>query len=341
MAPVIAELLRNQPWAQDGSEETEQLLRDIVGAQIPRPNVGQERVQDVTQLIEILGEQPWYQDGLDTDEKVILAGLFRTFSSLQLGRVNERTGEPIYPFLNEYHIPSLYASAIEDQRFLVLRLADSHPVTLIALADVGDEAGAAQALHHAKTHLAGVTRLAGMMRSTTVVIVVEPDIGSCGRAYHELFLTRIDSNCVRPEVIVHELTHLATPLVLATWFEEGTAYWVEQHLTGTQSVSPLLDSAQLRRETTFDLSCCDSRSDPYEETLRGGMAFWYDLELIIGAEAVGNAIKGVPEGLAREAIPAIIRVTPPDKQAAVRSLITERCREYRQARMLPCTIPAR
>src|SRR5688572_29815637 len=206
MAPAIAELLRDQAWAKDGSEETEQLLRDIVGAQIPRPAVGQERIQDVTQLLQILEEQAWYSDGLDRDEKVMLAGLFRTFSSLQLGRVSELTGEPVYPFLNEYHIPALYASMIEDQRFSLVRPPDAHPVTLIALADVGDQHGAEQALNHAQTDLAGVIRLAGAVRSTTVVIVVEPDIGACGRAHQELFLARIDSRCVNPGTVVHELT---------------------------------------------------------------------------------------------------------------------------------------
>jgi hypothetical protein len=212
-------------------------------------------------------------------------------------------------------------------------------VTLIALADVGYEEGATQALNHAQTHFAGVTRLAGTMRSTTVVIIVEPGVGACGRAHQEIFLARIDSSCVGPGVVVHELTHLATPFVLATWFEEGTAYWLEQHLT--QAKSPLLESAQLRRETTFDTICCDERGDAYTSTVRGAAAFWYDLELIIGAEAVGNAIKAVPEGTAREAIPAIIRFTPVDKQAAVRSLMTERCRQGSRTGTVPCNIPTR
>jgi hypothetical protein len=341
MAPEIAELLRNLPWARDGSRETEQLLRDIVGAQIPRLEVGQERVQDVTQLLQILNQQGWYRDGLDPDEKVALAGIFRTFSSLQLGRINTETGRPVYPFLNEYHIPALYASAIEDRRFVLTR-PDANPLTILALADVGYEAKAAEALEHARIYIADIVRLAGAVKSTTVVIIVEPDLNVCGRAYQEIFATQIRPDCVSSNVVVHELTHLATPVVLAAWFEEGTAYWVEQHLTTGLIDRPLLQSPQMRWETTFDRWCCDSNDDDdYTATVRGAVAFWYDLELLIGAEAVGNAIKAVPEGVALEAIPAILRFTPAEKQAAVRSLITERCRVGSSTRTTPCTISTR
>ena len=37
--------------------------------------------------------------------------------------------------------------------------------------------------------------------------------------------------CRTESSLVHELTHLATPFIFATWFEEGTAYWVAQHLS--------------------------------------------------------------------------------------------------------------
>jgi hypothetical protein len=216
-----------------------------------------------------------------------------------------------------------------------------YPLTLVGLADIGSEHLAQAALELAVTYVDGVVQLAGTPKTSTILIIIDARIENCGQAFSEVFVVRIRPNCVNSNVVVHELTHLATPVVLATWFEEGTAYWAAQHLTRTQADSQPLESAQLRRETTFDTDCCDERDDAYTSTVRGGAAFWYDLELIIGDEAVGHAIKAVPEGVGREAIPAIIRFTPADRQAAVRSLITERCREYRQGRMLPCTIPAR
>ena len=338
MAPEIAELLRNLPWARDGSEETEQLLREIAGAQLPRPNLGQERVPEIVQLIEILGEQHWYRDGLDGDEKFGLTGLFRTYNSLLSGRRNTATGEQEYAFEGEYNFPALYASAIEQKRFAVTKPGTTS-LTFIALGEIGDEGKAEEALRHATTYINDIVRLAGTVKSTTILIIIEPNLEICGWAYSAIYATQIRPDCVTPTIVVHELTHLATPDVFETWFEEGTAYWVAQHLAPIDT--PLRESAQLRRETTFDTGCCIARDDEYAATVRGAAAFWYDLELIIGAEAVGNAIKAVPGGVGREAIPAIIRFTPADKQAAVRSLITERCREYRQARMLPCTIPAR
>lgn len=164
MNAEIALLLSKRSWVDDGTEESTALLREIVSAQIPRPNLGQERVDEVTQLIEILESQSWYRDGLDRDEKVGLAGVFRTFNSLQVGPKDSITGKPFYEFLDDYHFGSLYASAIEAKRFVVVRPPGAYPVALIALGDVGWESSASEALTLAATHHEALTGLAAGRR---------------------------------------------------------------------------------------------------------------------------------------------------------------------------------
>ena len=331
----VINLLENESWVLDGSQETNRALDEILAYQLTRLNYP-ERAAATIKMMEAMQRASWYQDGVDTSEKVVIAETFSLLLKTQKGYGNPATGQPRLTFLQNYDWPALLSLALENRSFATHITSTGREIAILAAGTPGLESRGIDALRIAERYLPDVEKLVGELQAGSVLVVVEPETTAnerdvCGFAVEEISLTHVEADCGSLETtVVHELVHLSTPQVFSTWFEEGTAYWAAALIRPATAASAFLLSGFAT--ATFPSDRGPTSIEDYDRHSQAGFAFYLELAGIIGPSAVSEHIKGIA---AKSSGPRVIesawKVTPAEKQAEVRALFERRCQG--------CTLP--
>jgi len=345
MSPQIADLLKDEPWVSDGSEETVRALQAIVGAQATRPD-DPGRAEEAMTMVQAMQRSSWYQDGVDTSEKVVIAEAFKRAVTTQARYTVGGSGEPRNTFLQNYDWPALLSLTLELGLFLSHTSAGGREIALLGTATTGFEEKASEALRIASEHMSRIEALSGEIRFGSVLILVEAEAYSndrhvCGFAHEELFATHISHDCVTSRTVIHELAHLSTPITFSPWFEEGTAYWVSAEIRGT-ATGPTWDAFRDENDATFPSNDSPRSIEEYHQHSDAGFILYAELAKILGSPTVSVHVRSVNEASSgTQVLESIIRHTPPDKQTEVRNLIRTLCVDTdRFGVQIPCRLPA-
>ncbi len=346
----VAAWLRAEPWPLDGTTTSLTAVTAITGASYDNdPAKAQTKQDDVMRLLDAVKASSWY-DGRPSDaEKASIAAAFTLASKLpaEVAKTNARTGEPLYPQLEKFSWVDLLADALKQRHFTSVAGAVEPTITLLS-ADTSDDAAADETLLYASSNLSEIESLAGSYRTPYLLFVLDPalDPDLCGQAFPDESLILIQPTCLGAEVVVHEMTHIATPSIgFAVWYEEGTAYLIAAKLSGGLAPDKLAATRLGITDDTFLLNALEKPSYGEREQMRdsdAGFLFFVDLTQIIGWDAVSTAIKSVPAVyLGDDVLKAILKQTPPDKHDAVAYLIRERCRTTARSGTGWCRAPCR
>ena len=337
MNPQIAEMLKDEPWVNDGSEETVRALREIVGAQATRPDEP-SRAEATLTIAKAMQRAPWYQDGVDTSEKIVIAEVFKTAVEVQMVYRFASNGRPYHTFLQDYDWTTLLGRTFEESIFATYKTASGREVAILGVGTGGYEERAQEAVAMAGRSIARIESLAGEIDSSSVLIVIEGDVRTvdpevCGFAVEDLFITFIEGECIGKGVVIHELVHLSTPWIFVAWFEEGTAYWVQDEVTGSQQ----------RRSSGAMFAMDDPKnSEEYDRDSDAGYLFYSDLAKLLGTELLSHHIKNVPEVTSgREILDSLLTMTPAVKKGAVIDLIGQYCVDDAPRPYVYCSPPTR
>ena len=345
----VASWLHAEPWPLDGTSASLTTVTAITGAAYDNDATkAQAKQDDVMRLLNGLKTSSWY-DGHPSDaEKASITAAFALATKLpaEVAKTNVRTGEPLYPQLQKFSWVDLLADALQHRHFTSVAGAVEPTITLLS-ADPTDEAAADETLLYASSNLSEVESLAGSYRTPYIFFVLDPglDPDLCGQAFPDESLVLIQPTCLGAEVVVHEMTHIATPSIgFAVWYQEGTAYLVAAKLSGGLAPDRLAATRAGITDDTFLLNALEKPSYGESEQMRdsdAGFLFLVDLTQIIGWDAVSAAIKSVPAVyLGDDVLKAILKQTPPAEHDAVAYLIRARCRTTGpQGQVAPCTVP--
>ena len=244
----VAAWLRAEPWPLDGTTTSLTAVTAITGASYDNdPAKAQTKQDDVMRLLDAVKASSWY-DGRPSDaEKASIAAAFTLASKLpaEVAKTNARTGEPLYPQLEKFSWVDLLADALKQRHFTSVAGAVEPTITLLS-ADTSDDAAADETLLYASSNLSEIESLAGSYRTPYLLFVLDPglDPDLCGQAFPDESLILIQPTCLGAEVVVHEMTHIATPSIgFAVWYEEGTAYLVAAKLSGGLAPDKLAETA--------------------------------------------------------------------------------------------------
>ena len=232
----VATWLRSQPWLYDGSGGSLEAVKSITGAAFdPDPVKAKAKQDEVMTLLHGLDQSTWY-DGHPSDaDKAAIAAVFDEAVNLPREAATRisRTGQLQEPALQKYDWQRELLDVLTQRHFATVAGASEQVTLLVASPD--DDSKAVDVLNDASGNLHAIEGLAGAITSPRLLFILDPDLDPslCGLAIPEDYLILLQPNkgCLQPDVVIHEMTHIAMR-------GGSSGIWLSGGLSGPRSVCP-------------------------------------------------------------------------------------------------------
>jgi hypothetical protein len=312
MSQPLADLVRAQGWYQELTPEKLALIDWLLKTEIAARSQGEPKA--AAELFQFVTEQDWYLDGFDEFEATGITGVLRAY---------ERSfAKALLP------VGATISSTIRHKLFDIAVLPESGPVVVIAASK--DPAQGRKLLSLVMDNFANVEAMVGKYPYPFLYIEVNSELtetlGLAGGSADEFIIIAPDE--VKAWVVVHEITHSTVYGLFPTWFEEGLAYVVNEHLTGDLGsfVRSVARTAPARAAwlDVWNYRVYMSHLDIYEHA--GGLLLLNAIFEIEGYDAFSATVKALRTRTYNdnELLVRILELAPEDKKNEVRKLYCDR-----------------